>query len=316
MNTFETKKAAVQAAPMVIVSPETTQTKSKKAKKHYRGKKRKRSKGNLPTKTTNKNSNRSDGKPREWNTSPSSFLQDASFIAKKDSNSVEFKKCEVILIHSDSSEDEEDSIGRFVYLTPPAKPHTLHPTLTAVKEEMLDLFEGFTEEDFETASKPKLTNTTSHIHATLPPLAPNPLPTNTVRSPHCGTTAPINMIHAYPGPLPLCNPHHAHQAHIDPTITALLAPVYNTPPAHPASPVYNAPPDNPVLPQVTEAFLQGITTRIYREERNVGKDKLNALVTVARLQSSFHPGIIPRFPQELLPNVVVNCEDNAQEFGI
>ena len=316
MNTLATEKASVQAVPMVIVSPETTQTKAKKARKHNRGKERKRSIPNLPINPTNKSTNRSDGVPRNPYTSSSTFLHDASSIATKDSNSGESKICEVIVIYSDSSEDEEDSVGGYVYLTPPAKPHTLIPTLTAVKEELSDHFEGFTEEDYEMASQPKSTNTTSHLHATLPPLAPNPMPTLTVRSPHCAPTALMNMIPAYPGPLPLCNPYHVTQTHIDPTITAPFAPVYNTPPVNPASPVYNAPPDNPVLPQVTEAFLEGITPLIYRGECNAGQDKLNTLVTVARLQSSFHPGIIQRVPQELLPNVVVNHWDNAQEFGI
>ena len=48
----------------------------------------------------------------------------------------------------------------------------------------------------------------------------------------------------------------------------------------------------------------------------MGQDKLDALSHVARLQSSFHPGIIPRVPQELVPHIVVTHEPDGQEFGI
>ena len=284
MNTVATKKAALQAVPMVIVSPETTQTKAKKARKHNRGKKRKRYKSNVPTNPTNKSTMRSDAKPRECNTTlTSSFLHDATLTATKDSNSGESKICEVTVIHSDSSEDEEDSVGGYVYLTPPAKPHTLIPTLTAVKEEMLDPFKGFTEEDFEQASK-------------APPTTPN-------RTPHAlfDTLLPT----AAPNLTPTTN--HAQAASLLTPTAATAAPPTTT------NPEPLAPPNGMLE---TVELLGGITTLIYRSDGILGQEMLDNLARLDRYSSTLQPGIIPRTPQALTTNAMVKQGVEYREFGI
>lgn len=49
------------------------------------------------------------------------------------------------------------------------------------------------------------------------------------------------------------------------------------------------------------------------------KLKQNSLVVLsdfARMQSSFHPGMIPKFSQVLVANIVVNSNPDVLEFGI
>jgi hypothetical protein len=168
---------------------------------------------------------------------------------------------EVIVINSDSSDADDDDDVSFVYLTPPVKPTILFQHTVQIKQEHTNLLEELTSEElFGFGEDPNAAPPAATLTMDAPPAThvPNPAP------PAATVTIP------------------APPAALD------------HPGAPPAAMTPN--PTLPVPPPVARAFIEGITTLVYKGDSNGGQDKLEALCQVARLTSSFHPGIIPRVP--------------------
>ena len=217
---------------------------------------------------------------------------------------------EIIVINCDSSGDEDSVVG-YVYLTPPAKSNILFQQAVPIKQEYLTPLDGLTDKKlFSFELEPNPAPPAAVLTMDAPPAAFDtvdapPAETVTIPAPPAETvTIPAPPAETVTIPAP-----SAETVTIPALPAALVHP--DAPP-----PVIAPNPILPVPPPVAEAFIQGITTLVYKGDSNGGQDKLEALCQVARLTSSFHPGIIPRVPQELVPNVVVNRELGGQEFGI